>query len=94
MTKAPCYSVGAERTFAMYSARANALPYGMKRPGPHLLASLKTNSSRAPMAHIYNPSYSGGREQEDHGSDIPGKQFMRPYLENTHHKKGWGSGSK
>jgi hypothetical protein len=35
------------------------------------------------MAHAYNPVYSGGRDQEDHGS---------PYLENTHHKMGWQSG--
>jgi hypothetical protein len=24
--------------------------------------------SRAPVAHAYNPSYSGGRDQEDHSS--------------------------
>jgi hypothetical protein len=29
---------------------------------------LRNTSSWAPMAHIYNPSYSGGRDQEGHGS--------------------------
>jgi hypothetical protein len=41
-------------------------------------------------------SYSGGRDQEDHISrSAPSPLFMRPYLEKTHHKKGWsGSGSR
>jgi hypothetical protein len=38
------------------------------------------------VAHSCNPSYSGGRDQEDRGS-------RRPYLKNTIHKKGWWSGS-
>jgi hypothetical protein len=41
------------------------------------------------MAHTYNPSYSEGRDQEDHGSKpVLGKQFSRPYLKKVHHKKG------
>jgi hypothetical protein len=28
---------------------------------------IKTHSSWAPVAHPYNPSYSGGRDQEDRG---------------------------
>jgi hypothetical protein len=28
---------------------------------------IKTWASRAPVAHTYNPSYSGGRDQEDCG---------------------------
>jgi hypothetical protein len=33
------------------------------------------------VAHACNPSYSGGRDQEDHGlNPAPGKQFVRPYL--------------
>jgi hypothetical protein len=28
----------------------------------------KNTGSQAPVAHAYNPSYSGGRDQEDHGS--------------------------
>jgi hypothetical protein len=40
------------------------------------------------VAYACNPSYSGGivRDQEDHGSK-PAWQFVRPYLEKTHHKK-------
>jgi hypothetical protein len=34
------------------------------------------------VAHTCNPSYSGGRDQKDHGlKPAPGKWFMRPYLE-------------
>jgi hypothetical protein len=41
------------------------------------------------VAHTCNPSYSAGRDQEDHGSKTTlGKQFVRAYLEKTHHKKG------
>jgi hypothetical protein len=51
--------------------------------------------SWVPMAHTYNPSYSGSRDQEDRGSkQAPGKLFERPYLKKkkTHHKKrGWWS---
>jgi hypothetical protein len=32
--------------------------------------------------------YLGGRDPEDNGSNsAQGKLFVRPYLENTHHKK-------
>jgi hypothetical protein len=41
------------------------------------------------VAHAYNPSYSGGGDQEDNGlKPAPGKQFSRPYLKKTHHKNG------
>jgi hypothetical protein len=41
------------------------------------------------VAHAYNPSSSGDRDQEDQGSkSTPGKQFLRHYLAKTHHKKG------
>jgi hypothetical protein len=41
------------------------------------------------VVHPCNPSYSGGRDQEDPGSKPAlGKEFVRPYLENTQHKKG------
>jgi hypothetical protein len=33
------------------------------------------------MAHTYNPSYSGGRDQQDHGSKPD------PIWKKTHHKK-------
>jgi hypothetical protein len=49
----------------------------------------KNKTSWTPLAHTYNPSYSGGRDQEDHGSkSAPGKQFSRSYLKENHHKKG------
>jgi hypothetical protein len=28
----------------------------------------KERTSQAPVTHTYNPSYSGGRDQEDHNS--------------------------
>jgi hypothetical protein len=41
-----------------------------------------------PVAHTCNPSYSGSRDQEDLDSKPTlGKEFVRPYLEKTHHKK-------
>jgi hypothetical protein len=36
------------------------------------------------VAQACNPSYSGGRDQEDHRFKVnPGKQFMRPYLKKS-----------
>jgi hypothetical protein len=45
--------------------------------------------SWAPMAYTCDPSYSGGRDQEDHSSK-PGQanSSTRPYLEKNLHKKG------
>jgi hypothetical protein len=40
------------------------------------------------VAHAYNPSYSGGSDQEDWFEASRGKRFTRPYLKKTHHKKG------
>jgi hypothetical protein len=43
---------------------------------------------QAPMAHACNSSYSGGRDQEDHGSKPVGQtEFRTPYLKKTHHKR-------
>jgi hypothetical protein len=43
--------------------------------------SEKANFSQALVAHAYNPSYSGGRDQEDHNSKPDqGNSFMRHYL--------------
>jgi hypothetical protein len=37
---------------------------------------------------IINPSHSSGRFQDDRRSkQAPGKQFKRPYVKNTQHKK-------
>jgi hypothetical protein len=41
------------------------------------------------VAQAYNPSYSEDKDQEDHGwKPAQAKEFSRPYLENTQHKKG------
>jgi hypothetical protein len=53
----------------------------------------KKNLSWARMTHAYNPSYSGGRNQEDLGSKPAWAYRSRdPISEKTHHKKrrgGW-----
>jgi hypothetical protein len=50
--------------------------------------------SQALVVHAYNPSYSGGKDQEDPGSKLdPGKQFERPYLKKPITRKSWWSGS-
>jgi hypothetical protein len=47
------------------------------------------------MVYTCNPSYSGGKDQEDRGSKPAlGKQFVRPYLKKPFTKKGWWSGSR
>jgi hypothetical protein len=49
------------------------------------------------VAHTCDPSYSGGRDQEDCGlKPTRAKEFTRPYLEKTRHKKkkSWRSGSR
>jgi hypothetical protein len=39
------------------------------------------------LVHAYNPSYSGGRDQEDHSSKpARGNIAARPYLKKTLHK--------
>jgi hypothetical protein len=40
------------------------------------------------VAHTSNPSYSGGRDQEDHGSKLArANSSTRPYFEKNLHKK-------
>jgi hypothetical protein len=41
----------------------------------------KKRKEMVPVAHTCNPSYSGGRDQEDRGLKPAQAQFMRPYLE-------------
>jgi hypothetical protein len=42
-----------------------------------------------PVAHVYNPSYSGSRDQKDGGSKPAwANSFERPYLKNNQHKNG------
>jgi hypothetical protein len=44
---------------------------------------------RASVAHAYNPSYSGSRDQEDRSSNPALANSLRgPILKKTHHKKG------
>jgi hypothetical protein len=61
---------------------------GKVREDLHICDDDKTKCHMcALLAHACNPSYSGGRDQEDHGSKpAPGKWFVRAYLEKTHHK--------
>jgi hypothetical protein len=43
------------------------------------------------MAHACNPSYSGCRNQQDHGSKLPqANGSVRPYLEKKIHKNRTG----
>jgi hypothetical protein len=52
-------------------------------------------SSRVPVAHACNPTYSGGRDQEDRGlSPAPVKSSWDPIWKKTITKKGWWSGSR
>jgi hypothetical protein len=45
--------------------------------------------SQVPVAHACNPSYSGGRDQEDHSSKPAQKNSsVRPYLEKPFTKIG------
>jgi hypothetical protein len=46
-------------------------------------SSRRENRSQVPVAQACNPSYSGGRDQEDRGS-----KPAWPYLEKPLHKKG------
>jgi hypothetical protein len=49
----------------------------------------KAKMLRAPVAHAYNPSYSGGRDQEDHGSKpAQANNSPRPYLDKPFTKIG------
>jgi hypothetical protein len=51
--------------------------------------------SWALVAHICNPSYSGGRDQEDHGSKPAWAHSPQdPILKEPITKKGWWSGSR
>jgi hypothetical protein len=41
------------------------------------------------VAHACNPSYSGGRDQENHGlKPAQAKSLQDPILKKNHHKKG------
>jgi hypothetical protein len=56
---------------------------------------LRMKCGWVPVAHTCNPSYSGCRDQEDLGSKPAQANSLRdPISKNTHHKKGWQSGSR
>jgi hypothetical protein len=58
-------------------------------PGKRIftLKKLPPILSQVPVAHACNHSYSGGRDQEDQGLKPAWANSLRPYLENTHHRK-------
>jgi hypothetical protein len=57
--------------------------------------NMRKNLQRAPVAHICNPSYSGGRDQEDCGSKpAQGNSSGDPISKIANTKKGWWSGSR
>jgi hypothetical protein len=60
---------------------SQSLPCAVYRGGTEAISF-----SQAWVTHAYNPSYSGGRDQEDHGLKSAQAIFVRPYLEKTHHK--------
>jgi hypothetical protein len=48
----------------------------------------KVNTGQLPMAHTYNPNYSGGRDQEDRNSKPAQVNSSRdPSLEKALHRK-------
>jgi hypothetical protein len=51
-------------------------------------------SSQVPVAHAYNPSYLGDRDQEDRSSKPPQPNSLQDCIfKNPIIKKGWWSGS-
>jgi hypothetical protein len=54
-----------------------------------------TNNCQVLVAHACNPSYSGGRDQEDQGSKpAQANSLWDPILKKPITKKGWWSGSR
>jgi hypothetical protein len=61
---------------------------------PTLLA-LKTPTCQSPVAHTCSPSYSGGREQENHSlKPVQANSLRDPILKIPNTEKGWWSGSR
>jgi hypothetical protein len=57
--------------------------------GTGSILPLNVKCGQEPVAHTGNPTYSGGRDQEDHGlKPAQANSCARPYLEKTYHKKG------
>jgi hypothetical protein len=53
-------------------------------------AHLKRKVKLAPVAHTFNPSYSGGRDQEDHSLKLSRANSLQDPVskKKTFHKKG------
>jgi hypothetical protein len=52
-------------------------------------------TKRGPVAHSCNPSYSGGRDQEDHSSNPARANGLQdPISKKPFIKKGWWGGSR
>jgi hypothetical protein len=50
---------------------------------------MKNYRSRVPVAHTYDPSYSGSRDQEDQGSKpVQANRSRDPISKKIHHRKG------
>jgi hypothetical protein len=50
------------------------------------LGRYKGNYGWVPVAHTYNPSYSGGRDQEDHGLKPAGQIVCKTLSQKAFHK--------
>jgi hypothetical protein len=54
----------------------------------------KENTSQEPVAHAYNPSYSGGKDQNGGLKPTGANSSQDPILKKPITKKGWWSGSR
>jgi hypothetical protein len=54
--------------------------------------AIRAINKQAPLAHAYNPSYSGGRDQQDCG--LRAKSLRVLISKKPITKKGWWSGSR
>jgi hypothetical protein len=59
------------------------------------VVQLRWYEAQVPVAHLCNPSYSGGRDQEDWGSKpTQANSLWDPILKNSSQKRGWRSSSR
>jgi hypothetical protein len=63
---------------------------GRKKKLLHIVTNKDIHFSQVLVAHACNPSYSGGRDQEDCGSN----RLQDPVSKEHITKKGWWSGSR
>jgi hypothetical protein len=62
-----------------------------KTQHPFLIKAPKKLGSQMPIAHIYNPSYSGGRDQENHSSKAAWANSLRDPISKTPNPKWAGT---